>query len=76
MTEKKKIAIIGSFKQYYREIKAALEFFVSNNISVTSSAGAEIIKPDIPFVLFTSDNPNFSDEMVQTITLKRNFFLI
>ena len=38
---------------------------------MTSPIGSAIIKPGTPFVRFTSDDQGVSDEMVQTITLKR-----
>lgn len=69
----KKIALIGSFKQFYREIQSVFDFFVSKGLLITSPAGTEITRPDIPFVRFTSDNPDLSDEMIQTVTLKRIF---
>ncbi len=68
---KKSVAIIGSFKQFYDQVLIALDSFREMGISVTSPAGNAIIKPGIPFVRFTRDDPTFSDEMVQTVTLKR-----
>jgi len=68
---KNSVAIIGSFKQFYDQVLTALSVFHGMGIPVTSPAGSAIIKPGIPFVRFTSDDPDFSDEMVQTITLKR-----
>ena len=68
---KNSVAIIGSFKQFYDQVLEALSDFKDMGISVTSPIGSAIIKPGIPFVRFTSDDPDISDEMVQTITLKR-----
>ncbi len=65
------VAVIGSFKQYYDDVLSAVKTFRSMNIDVTSPQGSSILEPGIPFVRFTSDDPDFSDEMVQTITLKR-----
>lgn len=65
------VAIIGSFKQFYEQVLEALNDFKRNGVSVTSPIGSAIIEQGIPFVRFTSDDPNFSDEMVQTVTLKR-----
>lgn len=67
------VAIIGSFKQFYPHVIEAINKFREMNIEVTSPLGSSIIEPGIPFVRFTSDNPAQSDEMVQTITLKRIF---
>lgn len=65
------VAVIGSFKQYYNQVLSTIEAFRAEGIIVTSPTGADVMKPRIPFVRFTSDDPEFSDEMVQTITLKR-----
>jgi hypothetical protein len=68
---KKSVAIIGSFRKFYDQVLAVSDIFNEMDIPVTSPAGSDIIEPDIPFVRFTSDDTNFSDTMVQTITLKR-----
>lgn len=67
------VAIIGSFKQFYTQVLEVIAIFKKMSIEVTSPLGSAIIKPGIPFVRFTSDNPSQSDEMIQTITLKRIF---
>lgn len=67
------VAIIGSFKQHYDEILRAIKILKSVNIKVTTPLGSEVLRPNIPFVRFSSDNPDFFDEMVQTETLKKIF---
>lgn len=67
------IAIIGSFKQYFEEILKIVDLFNKNNIIVTTPLGTRIIKPEVDFVRFQEDLTEESDEMVQTITLKRIF---
>jgi len=65
------VAVIGSFKQHYAKVLSAIETFRNMSIIVTSPEGSSILTPGIPFVRFASDNPNFSDEMIQTTTLKK-----
>jgi hypothetical protein len=67
------VALIGSFKQFYKYVIEAISIFKKMNIQVTSPAGTDIIENGISFVRFTSDNSKLSDELVQTVTLKRIF---
>lgn len=68
-----KIAIIGSFKQHFTEVLEAIRVFRAHNIINTTPVGSEIIEPGIDFVRFNDDLNEESDEMVQSITLKRIF---
>ena len=68
-----KIAIIGSFKQHFHEVQAAIKVFRDNDIVTTTPIGSIIIAPGIDFVRFEDDLVEKSDEMVQSITLKRIF---
>lgn len=65
------VAIIGSFKQFYKNILRAIAIFKENGIKVISPLGSPIIKRGIPFVRFTTDDHKHPDEMVQSLTLKK-----
>lgn len=67
------VAIIGSFKQHYDDVLVAIQELNSLNIEVTTPYGSEILQNGIPFVRFSSDDPHYSDEMVQTVTLRKIF---
>jgi hypothetical protein len=68
-----RIAIIGSFRQHYDVVLTAIGMFREAGLEVTSPLGAEIIKPDIDFVRFTSDPEGDDDPTVQSVTLRRIF---
>ncbi len=68
-----KIAIIGSFKQHFTEVQVAIKVFRTHNIINTTPVGSSVIEPGIDFVRFGDDLTEESDEMVQSITLKRIF---
>src|SRR4051794_5310793 len=65
------IAIIGSFRQHYKEVLDAWEVFTRAGIEVTSPKGTSILEGGIPFVRFESDEGRLSDEEVQLIALHR-----
>ena len=67
------VAIIGSFKQYYDAVCKSLTTFLLSGLKITTPKGSKILKPGIPFVRFESDNPDWTDEMVQVVTLQRIF---
>ncbi|MDG3443980.1 hypothetical protein [Nitrospirillum amazonense] len=67
------VAIIGSFRQHYDRVVQVIHEFRGAGWSVTSPVGADVIEPDIQFVRFESDNPEHSDEEIQTLTLKNIF---
>jgi hypothetical protein len=67
------IAIIGSFKQHYQKVCAAIEVFRAAGWLVTSPAGSDIIKPGIEFVRFATDPEHFDDPSVQSLTMKNIF---
>ncbi len=64
-------ALIGSFKRHYQQVLEIRRLFVEAGINILSPKGAPIIREGIPFVRFTSDSPEWSDPMVQTVTLHR-----
>ena len=65
------IGIIGSFRRYYDHVLKAWEVFTNFGFMVVSPRGTNIIKNDIPFVRFSSDNPQYDDYTIQSITLKK-----
>jgi hypothetical protein len=65
-----RIAIIGSFRQHYEEIRQALREFNEAGHEVTSPLGTEISEHR-EFVRFESDPSHWDDAMVQTVTLHR-----
>jgi hypothetical protein len=64
-------AIIGSFRQYYREVCEVWRLFTDLGLEVKSPKGTPIIEEGVPFVRFTSDAPEWDDPMVQTVALHR-----
>lgn len=67
------VAIIGSFKQHYSIILHHVSVFKSYGVHVTTPVGSKILEPNIPFVRFESDCHQYSDSMIQTITLRKIF---
>lgn len=67
----KSVAIIGSFRQNYREVLNDWDAFTNAGLVVTSPKGAPIIEPGIDFVRFESDDPSLTDAQVQQVALHR-----
>jgi hypothetical protein len=65
------VAIIGSFKQHYEDVRAAVRRFRDAGITVRSPLGADIVEEGIDFVRFTSDDPSLDDYDVQSLALHR-----
>jgi hypothetical protein len=65
------VAIIGSFRQFYKEVLEAHEIFRKNGIVVTSPKGDAVSKDGIPFVRFKSDSETLDDPSVQVVALHR-----
>lgn len=68
---KRTVAVIGSFKQHYPEVLAAIEDFRRADCLVLSPAGSSIIEPGIDFVRFTTDREEWEDALVQSVTMER-----
>jgi hypothetical protein len=66
-----KVAIIGSFKQHYKSVCAAIATFREAGIDVTTPIGSDIHEEGIAFVRFHTDPPDWDDSTVQTIALHR-----
>lgn len=71
MTTVRTVAIIGSFRQHYREVCRAWKEFTDVKLEITSPKGAPIIEEGIPFVRFVSDPPDWDNPLVQTVALHR-----
>jgi len=65
------IAIIGSFRQHYRDVLAAWATFRAAGWIITSPLGSRVIEEGIPFVRFELDDPGLDDATVQTLALHR-----
>jgi len=65
------VAIIGSFRQHYRDVLSAWTVFHGATWIITSPLGTPIIEQGIPFVRFESDDPTWDDPTVQTVALHR-----
>lgn len=64
-----RVAVIGSFKQFYREVLTVRHVFEGAGLEVTSPSGKPIIEEGVDFVRFTSDDATADDHLVQTRTL-------
>lgn len=73
MSRARRVAIIGSFRQYYAAVKEAIRLFREAGWEVTSPAGTEILEPGIDFVRFESDPSHRTDPEVQSATLVNIF---
>jgi len=63
------LAIIGSFRKHYDEIRELIEFFANNGILVTSPKYSTISHSRDDFVVFESDNNNLTNAEIQLVTL-------
>ena len=67
----KNVALIGSFRQYYKAVLESLAAFADVGLVTTTPKGTPIVEPGIPFVRFESDETDWTDEMVQVAALHR-----
>ena len=65
------VAIIGSFRQHYRQVCEVWGVFNELGLEVTSPRGTLVVQEGIPFVRFISDPPDWDDPLVQTVALHR-----
>ncbi|GAA0455291.1 hypothetical protein [Sphingomonas molluscorum] len=68
-----KVAVIGSFRQHYDAVLSAIETFRAAGWSVTSPDGSSVLDPAVEFVRFDTDEPDWTDAEIQSITLERIF---
>ncbi len=66
-----KIAVIGSFRKHYKEVCETLDTFRKMEIGVTSPKGTAICGSIKAFVIFESDNSEYTPEEIQMITLEK-----
>lgn len=67
----RELAIIGSFRQHYNHVRAAISAAAQYDWTVTSPLGHDIVEPGIDFVRFDSDSADFDDPTVQSVALHR-----
>lgn len=65
------VAIIGSFRKYYKEILNLIKLFKNEGLYVWSPKESEICNSIEDFVVFKSDNPKYTPAEIQMITLER-----
>lgn len=66
-----RIALIGSFKQYYQQVLEVWHALNELGIEITSPKGSQIIEDNCPFVRFESDDDTLTDAEIQTIAMHR-----
>ena len=66
-----KVSIIGSFQKYYEDVVKLIQLFRQNDLWVASPKESRINGRVDDFVLFESDNPLYTPEEIQMITLDR-----
>lgn len=65
------VSVIGSFRKFYKEICDIIDDFSKQGICVLSPKKSEICNIIDDFVVFKYDNPAFSPEEIQMITLEK-----
>lgn len=65
------VALIGSFRQHYPEVRAAAQVFADAGMTVTTPPMSRIINHGDEFVRFDSDPPQSSDHAIQTATMRK-----
>jgi len=63
--------VIGSFRKHLADVFIARETFTRLGIEVTTPLGAQVLKPNIRFVRFDSDEKDLSDSAVQHLAVGR-----
>lgn len=69
----RRIAVIGSFRQHYVQVREACFVAQSAGHVLTSPLGQEILEPHIQFVRFETDDKTWSDSAIQSLALHRIF---
>jgi hypothetical protein len=64
-------SIIGSFRKHYNYVKSIIDLFEEAGIIILSPKRSNILNPNVEFVIFHSDNPNYCPEEIQLIALHR-----
>jgi ADP-ribose pyrophosphatase YjhB (NUDIX family) len=71
ISAKGSVALIGSFRQHYREVLAAARIFADAGLTVKSPPIGRIVDSGREFVRFESDPPEASDQQLQAATLQK-----
>lgn len=67
------VAIIGSFKRHNDAVQRVCAVLREAGVTVTSPRGADIVKPGIDFVRFSTDATDLTDTAIQSLALHRIF---
>lgn len=67
------VAVIGSFRQHFDEIRDAVRRLQSVGAHVNTPRGTVIMEPGVEFVRFETDPPHWTNEDIQTVTMHRIF---
>jgi hypothetical protein len=68
-----RVALIGSFRrERYGFVTDVIKVFSDAGMTVVSPSGSEITSGE-EFVRFATDHPDWSDEQIQSVTLKNIF---
>lgn len=68
---KPSVALIGSFRRHFEEVRKSARIFEAAGMIVKSPSMSEIIDGDRGFVRFESDPPEASDQELQAATLQK-----
>ena len=65
------VSVIGSFRKRYEEVVKTVTILREMGLSILSPIGSNICKSIEDFVIFETDNPEYSPEEIQMITLEK-----
>lgn len=65
------VSIIGSFRKRYKEVVRIVSLLLEMGLSVASPSGSKVCNSVGEFVIFETDNPEFTPEEIQMITLEK-----
>lgn len=65
------VSVIGSFRKRYKEVVRIVSLLRKMGLSVASPNGSKVCDSVEEFVIFETDNPEFTPEEIQMITLEK-----
>lgn len=65
------VSVIGSFRKRYKEVVRIVSLLREMGLSVASPNGSKVCNSVEEFVIFETDNPEFTPEEIQMITLEK-----
>lgn len=65
------VSVIGSFRKRYKEVVRIVSLLRKMGLSVASPNGSKVCDSVEEFVIFETDNPAFTPEEIQMITLEK-----